>query len=383
MNKNRLVTLVRYISLIMMTLSIILSSIDFSNPLFILLMIIVINNQFRCFNLSENSTIYIMSILLDSSLVILLSSYINTFNIFFFIPIILDICVLKYKFKNLLLVLTTLSPIFIKSDLSIYSYFEIILMLSILSLLFIYIYNEDLEKINHQNIYDKLRISEDNLKKANTDLEIYLSSVEEIAILKERNRISREIHDSVGHSLSTTIIQLGAIKNLLKDNIPVQNLVHELREFVKESFLEVRNAVSTLKPAEYENYQNLFKIEELIKNFTKLTNVNVKMTISKNTWSLSSVQSMAVYRIIQESLSNSLRHGKATKIDIFISFNTDNLVLTISDNGVGCSNIKNGNGLSSISERISELNGKVQFNNTSDGFVIRANFPKKFNTIFN
>lgn len=99
--------------------------------------------------------------------------------------------------------------------------------------------------------------------------------------MKERNRISREIHDSVGHSLSTTIIQLNAIEKLLKDKPLISDLVHELREFVTESFQDVRRAISELKPIEYENYQNLLKIRELVNSFIKLTNINVRLTISK------------------------------------------------------------------------------------------------------
>ncbi|MDX5634814.1 sensor histidine kinase, partial [Clostridioides difficile] len=206
----------------------------------------------------------------------------------------------------------------------------------IITVLSIYIENENLSTLYSQNLYDKLRISKDELKKVNADLETYASSIEELAILKERNRISREIHDSVGHSLSTTIIQLNAIEKLLKDKPLIYDLVHELREFVTESFQDVRRAISELKPVEYENYQSLFKIKELVKRFIKLTNINVKLTISKNTWNLSRNQSIALYRLIQESLSNSSMHGKATEIRIFITFNTSNLIITISDNGIGC-----------------------------------------------
>ncbi|WP_236872336.1 sensor histidine kinase, partial [Clostridioides difficile] len=141
----------------------------------------------------------------------------------------------------------------------------------IITVLSIYIENENLSKLYSQNLYDKLRISKDELKKVNADLETYASSIEELAILKERNRISREIHDSVGHSLSTTIIQLNAIEKLLKDKPLIYDLVHELREFVTESFQDVRRAISELKPVEYENYQSLFKIKELVKSFIKLT----------------------------------------------------------------------------------------------------------------
>lgn len=162
----------------------------------------------------------------------------------------------------------------------------------------------------------------------------------------------------------------------MKSNPSVRDLVHELRCFVKDSFQEVRTAISELKPIEYENYQNLFKIDELVKNFSKLTGTEIKLTISKNTWILSNSQSVGLYRVIQESLSNAVRHGRATKIDIFITFTSNQLVLTIKDNGSSCNIIKKGTGLNSISERLSELKGNVEFSNLLDSFVVRASFPK-------
>ncbi len=85
-------------------------------------------------------------------------------------------------------------------------------LLIVISLLTQYIKEQDISLLKSEETYYKLRISEDNLIKANRDLEIYADSIKELTTLRERNRISREIHDSVGHSLSTIIIQLGAIE---------------------------------------------------------------------------------------------------------------------------------------------------------------------------
>ncbi len=89
-------------------------------------------------------------------------------------------------------------------------------LLIVISLLTQYIKEQDISLLKSEETYYKLRISEDNLIKANRDLEIYADSIKELTTLRERNRISREIHDSVGHSLSTIIIQLGAIEKKLQ-----------------------------------------------------------------------------------------------------------------------------------------------------------------------
>ena len=105
--------------------------------------------------------------------------------------------------------------------------------------------------------------------------------------LKERNRISRDIHDSVGHAISTAMIQLNAIEVIAKkEKSSVAPLAANLRDFLKDGLQEVRIAIAQLKPSEYKTYQELYRIEELIQNFEKLSGINVRLTISKNKWEL-------------------------------------------------------------------------------------------------
>ena len=377
MDKSKLIIFIRYISLFLILINYSTYFDSLSVPIIALLLLFFINNQIRFFNFKNHKIPNYISIFLEIFVVFIMYNFTNYFTIFYFISTIIDIAYLstnklKYGLTFLILLMAILFQVNNSFTISV----ENTAMLLIIFLLSDYIHNQSLSKLNYQNLYDKLRISEDNLKKANRDLEIYANSIEELTILKERNRISREIHDSVGHALSTTIIQLGALEKLLKKDEDLFELVHELKEFVNKSYIDVRNAVSKLKPTEYEKYQDLFKIEELIKNFEKLSNIDVKYTISKNTWPLSSVQFSSIYRVVQESLSNALKHGHATKIKVFITFSTDSCTLSIKDNGLGCHNIKKGNGLNSISERIKEINGNVKFINTNDGFLVQSNFPK-------
>ena len=87
--------------------------------------------------------------------------------------------------------------------------------------------------------------------------------MKEIFTLQERNRISREIHDSVGHSLSTIIIQLGAISQLAKQqNSPIQEMSEGLRDFAVEGLQEVRKIVHDLKPEQMDKKQLDIALEE-------------------------------------------------------------------------------------------------------------------------
>ena len=247
----------------------------------------------------------------------------------------------------------------------------------IVAFLGLYIKEEHEKKLDAQLLYDELRISEEKLKQAKEELELYGASITELAVLKERNRISRDIHDSVGHALSTAIIQLNAMEVIAsKENSSVAPLALNLREFLKNCLQEVREAISTLKPSEYQTYQELYRIEELIENFKKLSGMNVRLTISKQKWELSPKMGLTLYRAIQETLSNALRHGQATDASISIHFSPDHVVLTAENNGIGCPNFQKGVGLTSMSERVSEVNGKVHFIPSTVGFKIRITIPK-------
>jgi signal transduction histidine kinase len=194
-----------------------------------------------------------------------------------------------------------------------------------------------------------------------------------LTTLRERNRISREIHDSVGHSLSTIIIQLGAIEKIAEENGELASqMARNLNDFSKESLEEIRIALRQLKPRGFERYENIQAMEELIKEFTKFTGIEVNFKYTEEKWQLNESQALTIYRIVQEFLSNSLRHGKASKINIYMHYNEDELILTLKDNGQGVEKLERGLGLTNIWERVEELNGEIEYNTgIGQGFLLR------------
>jgi signal transduction histidine kinase len=248
-----------------------------------------------------------------------------------------------------------------------------------------YIYSLNMSKNEAQDLYDRIRISECELKRLNKELEVYSQSVEELSILKERNRISREIHDGVGHVLSTTMIQLSAMERIGKsqENM-LGEMAGELRGFVSDSFQDVKVAVRALKPDEYSNYESLIRINEFCKNVEKFSGINIKLSITGDKWKLSAIQGNNIYRIVQEVLSNAVKHSKASKIDIIVKFYEDELMIVFKDDGVGTDNIvESGVGLKSIKERTSELLGRVEMKSRSDeGMFTKIIIPKSDGGIY-
>lgn len=346
----------------------------------ILILSFIINNNLRFFTLRNKSILVFISLILEIVLSSIIYKHYGGIALFYFIASIFDgILYLKEKLALIIASIIYLTIIFITKDIS----FEILtLNLGVITILFFisyYIKNEYRQKIAAEKLYFKLKKSEEELKKANMELEMYADSIKELTAMRERNRISREIHDSVGHSLSTIIIQLGAIETMAKKNGKLAaSMAGNLREFAKAGLEEIRMAIRELKPVEIEKYEPIIAIENLTKQFSKLTGVDVKLSFSKEKRALNSEQTTVLYRLVQEFLSNSARHGKATRVNIFMNFNQDQLIITLRDNGVGTDKLEKGMGLTNIWERVEELGGEVDCESSKGkGFLLRVVLPLK------
>lgn len=176
MNKNKIITIIRYLSLFFIVVNTLNYS-DISSDLVIfLLFTIIVNSQFRFFTLRENNKLMLLSLLFDVLLVFILSRSIKSINILYFIPIVLDISF--FISKELKYILLTFSfMIFIVMNLENSSIYiiENALIFILIVILFIYIYEESINTLKYQTTYDKLRISEDKLRRANAELEVYIN----------------------------------------------------------------------------------------------------------------------------------------------------------------------------------------------------------------
>jgi len=243
----------------------------------------------------------------------------------------------------------------------------------------LFLREEKCRKVAAQGSYDQLRKSEDRLKEAILALEQYSNTIEELTLLRERARISRELHDSVGHALSTLSLQLQAIQTVAEKDPPkARNMLVELTQFTKNALENVRRAVKELRPIEFEAYEGIFAIEELVRNFRKLTGIDTRLLLSQNRFPMNSDQSHQLYQIVKESLSNSMRHGKARHITIALRFLENRLYSQIKDDGEGCAEITFGMGLKGMQERAASLGGELSvFSKPGKGFEIVVELPKR------
>ncbi len=375
MVKSKELLLMRYISFCILTFQLFVGAGNKSIVSLIFLLLFIINNHLRIFYLEKERSVT-LSIIIELAIIPLAQLNFGGTIIFYLIGVSIDLFALK---NNIVKYGIGLIILFI----GIYPKFsgpieDGIINFVLLGLFFIllsYISRLYSTKVEAQQLYDKLKVSDEKLIEANKELEVYLQSIEELTLLKERNRISREIHDNVGHTLSTAIIQLSAMEAIAeKENSDMKDMVGNLRRFINESFQDVKIAVRELKPDEYDNYQGILRLQEVCKNFERMSGVQVKVIISKGDWNLSTKQVNHLYRMTQEILSNSLKHGKATMVKVIMNFTDDEFVISFSDNGVGTDNIvESGLGLKSIRERAEEIDGIVDMKSSKgNGFFVKV-----------
>lgn len=342
----------------------------------ILLLLFLINNQLRYFMFADKRILIIPSLIIEFGLCYHFVSLAGNYGAIILIPSLIDIIFTFKEAYAIIYIIFIIILLLYNGNVNILATW--ILGAFPVSVLFIGIKNMEIRKDTAQDLYDKLREKDEELKRANKELESYVNTIEEITVLRERNRISREIHDNVGHALSTIIIQLGAIEKISSINgEEASKMAKNLGDFTKESMERVRNAVHAMKPREFEEYEGVIAISEMIKNFQKLTGIETSLRVSDKIWKLNSDQTMVIYRIIQEFLSNSIKHGKATEVKIFLNFLDTHLRMHLKDNGEGCSKPIPGSGIMGIKERVSVWGGTLEYYSEKDnGFELIVTMDK-------
>lgn len=235
------------------------------------------------------------------------------------------------------------------------------------------------KKESAQRLYDQLRVSEEALKRANHELEAYYETIEEVVRLRERTRISRDIHDSVGHTLATSLIQLQAIEHRLKEkNESEAQVISRLVDFVRSALESTRSIVHDMLDESKENKHFQVDIQDMIQGFSNRTGKKVSFVVSDGFQPICKRVSDSLYRVIQESLTNTLKHSNAQEISIVLSDSEREIFLVIKDNGKGKNHFVQGFGMNQMKKRVAELNGHINFFiDEVDGLKTELVIPKE------
>jgi len=216
------------------------------------------------------------------------------------------------------------------------------------------------------------------LSEANLDFQELATRVQHETQEQERKRITREIHDIVGYTLTNIQMMMEAATDLVRrDSSGLEDLLVKSRDQAQRGLLETRRAMRNLRAVAEVRAVGLGRVNEVARIFERATKVAVKLNYGNTPDSLGARVDDVVYRMVQECLTNALRHGNATEITVSFWIVGEVLRLSISDNGVGSKEIVPGIGLSGMAERLAHVGGSMKAENTALGFLVLSEIPLK------
>ncbi|GGP09429.1 sensor histidine kinase [Oceanobacillus neutriphilus] len=215
----------------------------------------------------------------------------------------------------------------------------------------------------YKNLYDKLSDSYRQLKR------LHLTA-EENAKIEERTRIARDIHDSVGHHLTALIMQI----EMLSIKYPDLDL-GQMKELANRSLQETRDAVKALKVDETEG---IATVVYLIRKLESESHLNVHFTMKNGVLSvpISNIKSVLLYRVIQEGITNAMRHANSREVHVTLSKSADGAIQFEITNAIyEVKAFEPGFGLTNMRSRMEEQDGKLEIIQLPDKFVLSGRIP--------
>lgn len=221
-------------------------------------------------------------------------------------------------------------------------------------------------------IEEELRMA----SQANRELNSYLALSEKIAEDRERKRIAREIHDTLGHALTGISAGIDAVKVLVDiDTNRAKEQLNNVSVVVRDGIRDVRGSLNKMRPGALENNTLKEALIKIIREYEAISNLEIHLRYEWDNIDLDIAKEDIVFRVIQESITNSVRHGHAKTIWIGLLEEEEAYVMTIQDDGIGFDELHYGYGLKQMQERLMIIGGSVRFENR-DGFYTHIEIPK-------
>jgi len=217
------------------------------------------------------------------------------------------------------------------------------------------------------------------LQAKNHQLEEYAAQVETLAVVEERNRLAREMHDTIGHRLTSAAVQLeGAQRLAPSEPERAAAMLAAGRQQVREALHDLRQTVGRLRePVEVE-LSVPKALQRLAASFQDATGLTIHLELPENTCELSSAQRLALYRTAQEGLTNVQRHAAAHQAWLHLECSVGQVRLQVIDDGRGLAGNAPGSGfgLRGLQERAAQLGGVVTISDRpDDGTILTIQLP--------
>lgn len=227
-----------------------------------------------------------------------------------------------------------------------------------------------------QTLADQLAVAIENAR-------LY-QETRQMAVTEERNRMAREIHDTLAQGFTGIILQLEATEQALGDtNEDVQKHLNQARSLARKSLQEARRSVWNLSPQALEQLRIDEAIKHEVARFKQDHDIDASFMIYGEKRDIPPEMGTALFRICQESLNNIAKHAHAKNVEVTLNFDTTDVELVIKDNGIGFDLDPDGKagkgggyGLISMRERAIGQNGKFEVQSEKgEGTLIRVSLP--------
>ncbi|MEG4446895.1 sensor histidine kinase [Microcoleus sp. AT9_B5] len=227
---------------------------------------------------------------------------------------------------------------------------------------------------------EQLEIAHDKLAVTHEQLRHYALRIEDQATLQERNRIAREIHDGLGHTLAAQTIQLNnALLFWKSEDEKALAFLKQAKQLGSEALLEIRKSVSVLRSNPLQGLSLESAIDKLLQDFQRMTAIEVSNSIRLPVL-LSQEINTTLYRIVQESLTNIHKHADATVVTVGLQQHAGQIYLSVADNGKGFDPAQNttGFGLQGMRERVAAAGGQFAiYSKSENGCRISVSLPSQ------
>jgi len=202
---------------------------------------------------------------------------------------------------------------------------------------------------------------------------------------EERRKLSRDLHDSAGQTLAALRISISLLEQKWKEEPSKMALFSDASKLADQAIEEIRTMSYLLHPPLLDEVGFACAAEWYIQGFAKRSGVNVSLDIATDLPRLPMSIEVALFRVLQESLTNVHRHSGATKVTVCFRRQFEQIILEVRDNGCGIpaerlvrlreASAETGVGLAGMRERMNELNGKLEMESDGHGTTMRAIVP--------
>jgi len=242
-----------------------------------------------------------------------------------------------------------------------------------------------LNLILHSNLRMKQLLAENERQKQlieeqNASLKQYAKQIERLTVIEERNRMARELHDTIGHTFTSVIMGMDAVSYLMKlDPDVALTKLDVLRDVTRKGLDEVRSSIHQIPSKEVDELLS-YQVKRMSNEFALHTNTEVICELIGEEYEIPRQSKLILIRCLQEALTNAKRHGDARQIVVTVQYEPECLRLEIRDNGIGFDELSLGFGLTAMQERVTAIQGTLQVSSKHhQGVSIACRIPRRGN----